>query len=701
MEQRGRRSESDLLALRTQLTSTINIQTDATRTGIRKLETGAGTVSKVRETMSRVNDLCRQADRLFDNYPFIKLVSRAHANFTECRRVYEQFKRLNDEVEEVETMLASAAEGSQTSENMLVLYYRLSKLLEFQKSTMSMAQGSPQSLLFTLKRYFKKLDDLNATFESLFWDTFARIDDAIVRNASLVVASIKIVTRMPSKEAAKTKLLAILDAAVQERFATDETDIADRLKFLSFYEDSLLNVRNRFAACFPPEWQIMDFYLSSYHRGICRAIAEAAVIPAMKLRKPGISLAFPQLTSQDLLRLMTWIKRYGEFLSQFAANVDMLDPKLLDGQQEALISDYVKRSGDTIGSWIGNLRDAEEKSFRERLALPEADADNHYFTPAAIDLFQIVKQHVTAALEASRGRLSLEIVRECCRNVLGFQRAMIKVLQQERDRFLDKPEACAKYFEDYVIMMGNSCLRWIEYLGELMAKIDAELAPEFVTSAGQLLRECNQGFLEVAKLASAILTDVIFESIKPVTPRIFSPSDWYDEPGSLVSTITATFDDFFHDYREKSEEFLFAKLVADVLDRLVLAYLDMMRAKGARFRQGPIAASFSADTEQIVSFFRQYRDQTRVEKSLDPVMRMTSLIAASEKMILLEFFAMFKLYPDVPLAFVEEVLMRRDDLEKPQVRELISAIKKKIKEEKLEGLTAATVFGKLTPSGKK
>lgn len=701
MEQRERRSESDLLALRTQLTSTINIQTDATRTGIRKLETGAGTVSKVREAMSRVNDLCRQADRLFDNYPFIKLVSRAHANFTECRKVYEQFKRLSDEVEEVETMLTSITDGNQTAGSMLVLYYRLSKLLEFQQSTMSMAQGSPQSLIFTLKRYFKKLDGLNATFEALFWHIFTRIDDVLVSNASLIVASIKIVTRMPSKDAAKAKLLAILDAGVQEKLKTEETDIAGRLKFLAFYESSLLNVRNRCAACFPPEWQIMDFYLNSYHRGICRAIAEVVTVPAMKLKRPGVSLIFPQLSSQELLRLMTWIKRYGEFLSQFAVNVDMLDPKLLDGRQEALISDYVKLSGDTIGGWIGNLRDAEEKGFRERLALPEADADNHYFTPAAIDLFQIVKQHISAALEASRGRLSLEIIKECCRNVLGFQKSMIKVLQQERDRFLDKPEACAKYFEDYVIMMGNSCLRWIEYLGELTAKVDAELAPEFVTSASQLLKECNQGFLEVAKLASAILTDVIFESIKPVTPKLFAPSDWYDEPGSLISTITATFDDFFHDYRETAEEFLFAKLVADVLDRLVLAYLDMMRAKGARFRQSSVAASFSADAEQILSFFRQYRDQTRVEKSLDPLMRMTSLIAASEKMVLLEFFAMFKLYPDVPLAFIEEVLMRRDDLEKPQVRELISALKKKIKEEKLESLTAATVFGKLAPSGKK
>ena len=115
--------------------------------------------------------------------------------------------------------------------------------------------------------------------------------------------------------------------------------------------------------------------------------------------------------------------------------LDNLSPRILEGKQDNLISDYVKQSGEMIGNWVDNLRDAEEKNFRERLQLPEADADNHYFTPAAIDLFQIVKQHVSAAMEANPGRLCLEIVRECCRNVLGFQRAVIKMLQWSGTNF--------------------------------------------------------------------------------------------------------------------------------------------------------------------------------------------------------------------------------------------------------------------------
>ena len=151
------------------------------------------------------------------------------------------------------------------------------------------------------------------------------------------------------------------------------------------------------------------------------------------------STTFTRLNTVQLLHMMRWIRQYTDFLSQFAVTLDSLSPKILEGRQDSLISDYVKLSGEMIASWVDNLRDAEEKNFRERSQLPEMDADNHYFTPTAIDLFQIVKQHVSAAMDANPGRLALEIVRECGRSVLGFQRSVIKMLQTERDKFLTKP----------------------------------------------------------------------------------------------------------------------------------------------------------------------------------------------------------------------------------------------------------------------
>ena len=185
------------MSLRTQLYSSITLQIDRTRSSLHALNNSTAVVSTVHGTIGRITDLCLQADKLFDNFPFIKAVSKAAENFNECKKVYEQFKGLNDQVTLADDLLKDicgkvALELSPTA--LLVLYFKQSKLEEFRGDTMKLAEGSPQSLQFTLKRYFRRLDDLSAAFDSFFW---ALDIDELVDNPGLVVAIVKIVTRMP------------------------------------------------------------------------------------------------------------------------------------------------------------------------------------------------------------------------------------------------------------------------------------------------------------------------------------------------------------------------------------------------------------------------------------------------------------------------------------------------------------------------
>ena len=166
------RIEREHLSLRTQLYSSITLQIDRTRSSLHALNNSTSVVSTVHATIGRITDLCLQADKLFDNFPFIKAVSMAAENFNDCRKVYEQFKGLNDQVTLADDLLKdiTGKEALQLSPTtLLVLYYKLSKLEEFRRDTMKMAEGSPQSLQFTLKRYFRRLDDLSAAFDSFFW----------------------------------------------------------------------------------------------------------------------------------------------------------------------------------------------------------------------------------------------------------------------------------------------------------------------------------------------------------------------------------------------------------------------------------------------------------------------------------------------------------------------------------------------------
>ena len=380
------RIEREHLSLRTQLYSSITLQIDRTRSSLHALNDSTSVVSNVHTTIGRITDLCLQADKLFDNFPFIKTVSRAAENFAECRKVYEQFKGLNDQVAFADDLLKQVVskEALQLSPPaLLLLHYKLSKLEEFRRSTMAMAEGSAQSLQFTLKRYFRRLDDLSAAFDAFFWSLDI---EELMDNPGLVIAVIKIVTKM-SDGSARSRLLNKLEQSVMSKFeGVKGEDASDMLDSLKFYEGALLDIRNKYVTCFPPDWHIMDFYLSAYHRGICKVLATIAFNPPStptaaakaapskdkdksKSQQPPPAM-FTRLDTVQLLHMMRWIRQYIEFLSQFAVTLESLSPKILEGRQDGLISDYVKLSGGMIANWVDNLRDAEEKNFRERAHCP-------------------------------------------------------------------------------------------------------------------------------------------------------------------------------------------------------------------------------------------------------------------------------------------------------------------------------------------
>jgi hypothetical protein len=101
-----------------------------------------------------------------------------------------------------------------------------------------------------------------------------------------------------------------------------------------------------------------------------------------------------------------------------------------------------------------------------------------------------------------------------------------------------------------------------------------------------------------------------------------------------------------------------------------------------------------ADVTTMVQFFSSYRDPERVKKALDPLVKFVALASSSQRMVFLEFVSFWKLYPDVPMTLFEEVLNRRDDLDRAAVKEIMESCRKKTQEDKIVE-AAPSIFSKL------
>jgi exocyst complex component 3 len=685
--------ETEIAVLESQLTASIRLQIENIRAGISQMDQMASETlpRALPSKLSSIVSLCDETDAMISNFNFIKLVSRTHANFQDTRAIYDQFKVLDEQIDRISQLLQMDMNNG-TIDNLLLIYCRLAQLISFRDQTLEMVKNSSSSLLYQLKRYFKKLDDLSESFDSFYWNLPGKLE---LLPAGDIVKIALVLSKMADSN--RSRFFEIIDNSVSQKFTNTSKIVKQTVDFdqildeISFYSQDLELIRDKLSPRFPPSLGLLDFHLLAYHRNIHRIISQ--LISAVKPKEANGTLG---LTAGQILSLLGWVRKYHETLeNQFGIASDELEPHLLDEKEPKLISDYVRLSRKKITEWINNLLQSESKYFIERKALPDADGEDRYFTPATVDLFQIVKQHIDMAASVSSGRLLSEIVNECVNNISNFQKGLVKLLEQESIKYFDKPEGAIPYFEDYLIMMGNSSLRWIENMQNLNGLMDDLLKPEFLGPAQKQLKSASDGFLNIAKAATKVLVDLICFAIKICTGQLFS-LEWYND-NSVIETVVATFEDFFTDYQRHAEEFLMVKLIADVLERTVIIYIEGMRGRNSKLRmqQGSAADLFAHDIETLQKFFSRFRESKKVEKALDPLVKLRTLLMASEKMIFLEFFALIKTYPDVPLALIEELLGKRDDMDKQTLKELVDSIRSKLKEEKHIENTNPSIFSKL------
>lgn len=694
--------QNEMAILESQLTASIRLQIENIRSGIAQMEQmSAQTLPQTLPSqLAAIVELCNQTDAMITNYSLIKLVSRTHANFLQTRAIYDQFRVLDEQIERVNSLLQADREADRL-DNVLLIYCRLAQLARFRDETMQMVSNAPSSLVYTLKRYFKKLDDLSEAFDNFYWAWPAKLT-TLAKDAHKygpdIVRIAQVLNRM--QEANRSRFFEILEVQVSALYASFDGDKLARfdevLEGISFYSEDLMIVRDELAPRFPPQLGLLDFFLLAHHRNIHSVLNRMLNRKTSTTQKQSSS---PQLTAGQILAILGWVKSYHDCLEgQFGIASDELEPRLLDDREPRLIADYVRLSKAKISEWIGNLLTSETRSFATRTNVPDADGENRYFTPATVDLFQIVKQHVDMAASVSATRLLSEIVNECVVSIGTFQRGLVRMLEQEAAKYFERPDQAAPYFEDYVIMMGNSCLRWIENMQNLSADLEDLLRPEFLTPAQKQLKTAIDGFLSVAKTSTQILVDTIVGAIKSVLGQLFA-LEWYSE--GVVDTIVATFEDFFTDYQEHAEEFLMNKLIADVLERTVLLYIEAMRGRNARLKMAQSAPELmDRDISSLAAFFSRFRDPKRVEKAVDPLVKLRTLLCASRKMVFLEFFALLKAYPDAPLSLLEELLAKRDDFDKAAIKEVMDSVRAKLQEEKVIDSSVQSVFSKIKPSQK-
>jgi hypothetical protein len=188
-----------------------------------------------------------------------------------------------------------------------------------------------------------------------------------------------------------------------------------------------------------------------------------------------------------------------------------------------------------------------------------------------------------------------------------------------------------------------------------------------------------------------ILVDIVLSDIGPAV-TVLHCSQWYEQ--DVMQLIVGTFEDYGGDFQKHMCDYMYNKIATELIDRFLLIYLESFRNKNAKFKMPVAAEKMKVDLEIVENFFSTMKSAKRVKAIFEVIEKMISLVESSPRMVYIDFYSLWKQFPDLPMDFVEKILSKRDDLDKATVKEVLELCKSKTKDERVVAFEP-TIFSKI------
>ncbi|CAG8552121.1 9493_t:CDS:2 [Paraglomus brasilianum] len=683
-----------------QLKTGVKAQLDNTRQGLETLDTSRKEMVVIKENMQGIDKLCSSAQGMIQHFPRISKISQVHRNFVATQETINKLQEMYTKLDTIRGLLYSDRQDpTGPAKNLLLVHYQLFHMSEFKDSTMFQARNASQDVIITLQKYFQPLDDLVEVFENYLW-TLTRnlIDLARLGRGTVIVRLVKIIeaeeqaderattaeqARQSHQELAtkfksiqtsprvirsyRSKFLNKLHVSISDMFNSffdgfkeDPPQLLDNTEFI--YDDlKLVNVE--LMRKFPKKYNIFAVFVLEYHRHIYNMLDK---------------LSKSDLDAVTMLRMIKFVRKYHKRMAkELRVPEDMLEPRLLDGREQELVDDYMKLVRSKLEEWSKNLMNDEISEFVERAKPPEKDADMLYVLQGAVIMFQMVNQQIDVAAESGQAKILADVVKQCSEVMTDTQRQWMKVIKSEVKKQMDQREETPPGFVEYVMALANDQIRCAEFTEDVVKRLEPMLAERYRAQINADLNVAMDGFLNVSKVGTDTILDIVFNDLKRPFSQMYT-AEWYQSDPMLF--IIETLKDYAQDFKTHLNAYLLHTLMSSSLDRFLIACIETMRQRGAKFRMGEFIEIMHKDIRLARDFFIQLIPKDELAIKFDALERLSDVLAASRATIFLEYYKLRQSFGDVPVGLIEDILSKRDDLERSNVKEIMETIKSKAKE---------------------
>ncbi|EKM81869.1 hypothetical protein AGABI1DRAFT_118936 [Agaricus bisporus var. burnettii JB137-S8] len=704
--------EKEKASIDARLKNGVKEQLQATREGLRKLLGTRDNVQVVKDEMLAIEKACDDPHIRVPTFDQIGRVSVVHRNFEATEEMVNNLLEMASKLDNIERMLASDSRDiTGPAPNLLVIHYQLKQLETFRNQTMHQAKKAKQSSKDTLEKWFERLNSVITAFDEYILELAANVLNLVRAGHSDVVVRLVKIAEAEGREDEKAvalrfvKKAAKLDAALkfksllasarvlkhyrskivkrigesihtkfQEAYQRHEPDPVGFLSDITWMYQDLIRIEKDVVPCFPSDYDIYSHYVREYHKALNTVVKRIATV------KNDANL---------LLTLFDWLKEHKDNMKDLNIPAELLDPPLLDGKEQNLIEDYLHIIVQKLDEWSNNLMKSEIAEFTKRENPPEVNSDGLYETQGAVILFQMVNQQMDLAAESGQGTILARVVGETNRVMRGLQDRWVKVIEAEFKKQSEKPDEVAGGLVEYCIALANDQIKSADYAEALLARLESLVHEKYRVPINERLNDAIDGYLDVAKKCTQTLIDIIFNDLKPATKSLFL-QPWYD---GAMQQIVETIRDYMGDYQTYLNPSLLELLVEDLLDTLLITYLNGL-ANAPKLKMPVAAQRVRDDLTEIRSFFVTLRPAKEIDDTMEVLEMILALLEASKDIVFLSYWSFAKVHgPN--LGFVEGLMKSRGDFDRAAVSDVMESIKRKVRDENIQDPPEPTIMKKV------
>ncbi|KAI0072648.1 exocyst complex component sec6 [Panus rudis PR-1116 ss-1] len=709
--------EKEKASIDARLKSGVKEQLDATRDGLRKMFGTRNSVQTVKDELETVDRLCSDPKYVVSTFDQISRVSMVHRNFVQTEEMVNSLLEMSSKLDILEDMLARDSEDILgPAPNLLRIHYQLTKLESFKNQTLHQAKKSSLEVRATLNRWFERLNGLIEAFDQYILALARNIlpivraghPDVIVKLMKIVeiegredekaiamklvkkAAKLDVAAKFRSMQANarvikhyRSKVQKCIVESIKEKF--EEAYVKEGQNAAAFLDNSLwiyqdiMRIEEDVVPCFPPSYEIYNLYVREYHRAL------NDIINRIMESEPEASV---------LLTLHSWIKEYKKSMKELNVPSELLEPPLLDGNEQSLIEDYLKLIIKKLDEWSANLMKTEVQAFTAREEPPEVDSDGLYGMQGAVILFQMVNQQVDLAMESNQGMILARVIEEVNRVMRSIQDQWTSLITAEYKKQIEKPEEVAGGLVEYCIALANDQLKSADFAETLSSRLEPLVSEKYRGTINDRMNDAIDGCLDVAKKCTHILIDIVFNDLKPAVKQLFQ-APWYD---GIMAQIIETMRDYMTDYQTFLNPSLFDLLVEDIMDTFLVTYLTALANVNTKLKMPAATERLRTDIDEIYKFFGAYRKTKELEQKFEVLEMIQSLLEASQSLVFLSYWSFAKVHgPNI--AFVEALMKARGDFDRSAVNEVMESVKRKVKEENLTDPEEPTIMKRVMIQG--